>query len=295
MSLVHAVTAEHSRLRRWSLYIFARYLEMPLLALGYHFLRGRFRRLGANHLVRAAMSGCVVAPFGYAGDTARAVPTPQVLDLIDDLEGAIAVGPCRCRAAHRACDHPLETDIVIRTGVEAWTRAFPHEYRPISKDEAKTIVSDCSRQGLWQMVFVHCPVEAHRPAHGSGHARAGEHAYNRGHARDTEHAHYGEPSHAHEHSHANEYVICNCCTCGCVPYILNRDLGQRVYPLLRGAYVAHTDLDRCTGHDGCIAACPFDARAMEDGKARLVDTCFGCGLCVAACPEAAITMVQAEV
>jgi len=268
MSLVHAVTSEHSRLRRWSLYIFARYIEMPLLALGYHFLRGRFRRLGEVRLVRAIMSWCVVAPFGYAGDTARAVPTPQVLELIDDLEGAIAVGPCRCRAAHRACDHPLETDIVIRTGVEAWTRAFPQEYRPIGKEEAKGIVSDCSRQGLWQMVFVHCPVEAHRETQTHGHS--------------------------HAHAHGNEYVICNCCACGCVPYILNRDLGQRVYPLLRGAYVAHTDLERCTGHGGCVAACPFEARALENGKARLVDACFGCGLCVASCPEAAITMVEAE-
>ena len=271
MSLVHAVTSEHSRLRRWSLYIFARYLEMPLLALGHHFLRGRFRRLGANRLVRSVMSWCVVAPFGYAGDTARAVPFPQVLGLIDDLDGAIAVGPCRCRAAHRACDHPMETDIVIRTGVEAWTRAFPSEYRPISKEEAKAIVSDCSRQGLWQMVFVHCPVEAHREV-----------------------AHYSGRAHGHTHASGNEYVICNCCTCGCVPYILNRDLGQQVYPLLRGAYVAHTDLDRCTGHGGCVAVCPFDARALEKGKARLVDACFGCGLCVASCPEGAITMVQAQ-
>jgi NAD-dependent dihydropyrimidine dehydrogenase PreA subunit len=278
MSLVHAVTAEHSRLRRWSLYIFARYLEMPLLALGYHLLRGRYRRLGENRLVRAAISWGVVAPFGYAGDTARAVPTPQVLQLIDDLEGAIAVGPCRCRAAHRACDHPLETDIVIRTGVEAWTRAFPREYRPISKEEAKEIVSGCSRQGLWQMVFVHCPVDAHRRAHDSGHAR------------DTEHAH----AHGHSHATGNEYVICNCCACGCVPYILNRDLGQRVYPLLRGAYVAQTDLERCTGHGDCVAACPFDVRAVEGRKARLVDACFGCGLCVASCPEGAITMVEAE-
>jgi ferredoxin len=277
MSLVHAVTAEHSRLRRWSLYFFARYLEMPLLALGYHLLRGRYRRLGENRLVRAVVSWCVVAPFGYAGDTARAVPTPQVLQMIDDLEGSVAVGPCRCRAAHRACDHPLETDIVIRTGVEAWTRAFPHEYRLISKQEAKEIVSDCSRQGLWQMVFVHCPVEAHRKG------------------RDTEHAHAHEDTHVHQHSHVteNEYVICNCCACGCVPCILNRDLGQQVYPLLRGASVAHTDLDRCTGHGACVASCPFDARALEDGKARLEDACFGCGVCVASCPEGAITMVEA--
>jgi ferredoxin len=88
----------------------------------------------------------------------------------------------------------------------------------------------------------------------------------------------------------NEYVICNCCTCGCVPYILNRELGQRVYPLLRGDFVARTDPGRCTGDGACVDACPFDARALVDGRAQLVSTCFGCGRCVDACPEQAIEM-----
>lgn len=269
MSLIHAITGEQSRFRRWSLYLFARYLEMPLLYLGYHLLRGRWRRIGALRPVRAGLSWGVAAPFGYAGDTARAMPTPQVMQMIDELDGPIAVGPCRCRTAHRACDHPLETDIVIRTGVEAWTRAFPDEYRLIGKEEAKEILSDCSRQGLWQMVFVHCPVHEHRPA------SPGEQG-----------TLYGEET--------NEYVICNCCPCGCVPYILNRDLGQRAYPLLRGTHIAETDPDRCTGHGACEDACPFGARAIVDGKAQLVDACFGCGVCAGACPEGAIVMHVAQ-
>ena len=50
----------------------------------------------------------------------------------------------------------------------------------------------------------------------------------------------------------------------------------------------------CVGCKSCITACPFEVRALEDGKARLVDACFGCGLCVASCPERTITMVEAE-
>jgi ferredoxin len=257
VSLVHAVTAEHSRFRRWTLYIFARYVEMPSLRWGYHLLRGRYRRLGQNRLLRALLSWGVAIPCAYLGDTARPMPTPEVLRMIDDLDGPIAVGPCRCRTAHRGCDHPLETDIVIRTGVEAWTRAFPDDYRPISREEAKRIVAGCSELGMWPMVFIHCPVGQHRDAHGS----------------------------------SNEYVICNCCTCGCMPYILNRELGQRAYPFLRGASVAETDLDRCAGHGACVAACPFGVRAVEAGKAKFVSACFGCGVCVTACPESAIDMV----
>lgn len=255
MSHVHAhiLTGEASPLRRWMLYIFARYVEVPLLYWGYHLLRGRYRRWGQSRLVRAILGWSVAVPFGYLGDTARPMPTPKVLQMIDALDGPIAVGPCRCRTAHQGCDHPLETDIVIRTGVEAWTRAFPHEYRVISKEEAGCIVAKCHRLGMWQMVFVHCPV-----------------------------------------NQENEYAICNCCICGCVPYILNRELGQRMYPLLRGEYVSRTDLDRCTGHGACVEACPFGARALIEGKAQMVGPCFGCGRCVEMCPERAIEMVRRE-
>ena len=262
MGLVHGSEGEVSRLRRWSLYVFARYLEMPLLGVSYHLLRGRYRRLGASRPVRA-LGAALGAPFAYGGDTARPLPAPQVLEWIETLPGQIAVGPCRCRAAHRGCDHPLETDLVIHAGVEAWTRAFPHEYRPIDRAEARRIVAECRDLGMWHMVFVHCP--------------AGEHAH-------------GRHNHGRGLDLGHEYVICNCCTCGCVPYILNREMGQRFYPLLRGEYVARTDAGLCVGDGACVTACPFTARAVAGGRAVLVDTCFGCGLCAAACPQGAITM-----
>ena len=267
MGLVHGAEGEVSRLRRWSLYLFARYLEMPLLAASYHLLRGRYRRLGQSRAVRA-LGTALGGPFAYAGDTARALPAPRVLEMIEALPGQIAVGPCRCRAAHRGCNHPLETDLVIHAGVEAWTRAFPDEYRVIDSAEAQRIVRTCSQLGMWHMIFVHCPIGQH-----------------------------GRGPKGHDHGPSalgwdlgHEYVICNCCTCGCVPYILNRELGQRFYPLLQGEYVAHTEAGRCTGDGACLAACPFQARAVVDGHAVLADTCFGCGLCAAACPEGAITM-----
>jgi ferredoxin len=251
MARCHVLTGEHSHLRRWMLYFFARYVELSLLAWSYRLLRGRHQRLGRNRLARAALGWGFAAPFGYLGDTARPSPTPEVLRMLDALDGPIAVGPCRCRSAHGSCDHPLETDIVIRTGVEAWTRAFPHQYRLIGKEEAKGIASECSQLGMWHMVFIHCPV-----------------------------------------NQDNEYVICNCCTCGCVPYILNRELGQRIYPLLHGEFMARIDLERCTGHGACAAACPFGARTLENGQVRIVGICFGCGRCAAACPEQAIEMVR---
>jgi hypothetical protein len=42
VSGTHILTGEHSRLRRWTLYIFARYVERPLLA--WQFVLGAVRR-----------------------------------------------------------------------------------------------------------------------------------------------------------------------------------------------------------------------------------------------------------
>jgi Pyruvate/2-oxoacid:ferredoxin oxidoreductase delta subunit len=292
MSLLHAITAEHSRFRKWTLHLFARYVELPLLWCGYHLLRGRYQRLGRFRLVRAILGWAVAAPFGYAGDTARPMPASELIRLIGEMEGPLAVGPCRCRAAHRGCDHPLETDIVIRTGVETWTRAFPREYRLIDKEEARQIVSDCAELGMWPMVFVHCPVHAHTRGHGATDGQADPDLrppLPSGLVQPEGTPAPAAPGHQ-PMVHQNEYVICNCCTCGCVPFILNRELGQRLYPLLRGAYEAVTDPERCAGHGNCIAACPFEVRTLVDGQAQQSKPCFGCGVCVNVCPEAAITM-----
>lgn len=247
--LVHGVIDEHSRFRRLLLFIFARWIEVPLLRTCYHLLRGKWRWLGGKAWVRT-LAGIVLArPFGYLGDSAKPMPYAEVLALIDALDGPIAVGPCRCRIGHKACPHPLETDIVYRTGYAAWTEAFPKQYRTISKAEAKAIVTHAHTLGMFHMVFIHCPVNLY-----------------------------------------NEYVICNCCTCGCVPYIINRELTQLNYPLIDGFFMAHTDRERCKGCAKCVETCPFSARKLVEGRSKTAENCFGCGLCVSACPEKAIAM-----
>jgi ferredoxin len=190
----------------------------------------------------------VTRPIARFGDAARPVPFDELIEHIDSLDCSIAVGPCRCRISHEPCGHPIETDIVIRTGTAAWIKAFPREYRVIEKEEAKKIVADCHKLGMFHMVFFHCPATG-----------------------------------------CAEYVVCNCCRCGCVIYIINRDLGQESFPLLETEWTAETDLGKCTGRADCVAACPFGARSMENGKV-VTHGCFGCGLCVAVCPENAISM-----
>ncbi len=250
MSRFHLLD-DNSPLERSMLYLFARYFELPLLSLSFSLLRGKWKRVGDHTFIRFALGWTLAALFARLADTAQPFPFPQILDFLDRLDGPVAVGPCRCRISHQACSHPLETDIVIRSGVEAWRKAFPKDYRLITLEEAKEIITACHKQGLWQMVFIHCP------AHGG-----------------------------------TEYVICNCCSCGCVPYILNRELGQKVYPFILGPYISRTDLTRCQGLGECVKTCPFEARRVEGGRSQMVGLCFGCGRCVEACPNRAIYMVK---
>lgn len=248
MSLFHKITAEGQPIQRYTLYLLARRLELPFLRISYNLLRGKWKRLGSFPLVRKFYSAAVTRPIALYGDAARPVPYDQLVSHIESLDCSIAVGPCRCRISHEPCGHPLDTDIVVRTGTAAWLKAFPREYKVIDKKEALRIVTDCHNLGMFHMLFFHCPATG-----------------------------------------CAEYVICNCCRCGCVPYIINRDLGQHAFPLLDREWVAVTDSEKCTGRADCVAACPFNARSVENDKAVTRD-CYGCGLCVSACPEKAISM-----
>jgi NAD-dependent dihydropyrimidine dehydrogenase PreA subunit len=248
MSIFHNVGSEGGTAQRTGLYVLARYLELPFLWLSYRLLRGKWKRAGNIPVIRRIFAKLIVAPVARHVDTGSPMPYREVLKHIDALEGAIAVGTCRCRITNNGCGHALETDIVVRTGEHAFSKAFPNVYRPISKEQAKKIVLDCHDSGLFPMVFYHCP--------STGDA---------------------------------EYAICNCCECGCAICILNRELGDDIFPLKHGGWVAVTDKDKCTGHGACVAICPFNAREVVGGNA-VTRNCFGCGLCEDACPENAIVM-----
>ena len=68
------------------------------------------------------------------------------------------------------------------------------------------------------------------------------------------------------------------------------------------AFAVHVNMDRCTGCNNCVVACPVDALELytvdpatkekiyivRNGKALVLDfkaeLCAGCGVCVEACP-----------
>lgn len=50
------------------------------------------------------------------------------------------------------------------------------------------------------------------------------------------------------------------------------------------------DLEKCTGCEACLSACPFGALEIRDEKAFVTDQCTLCGACQEICPEGAITV-----
>jgi len=80
-----------------------------------------------------------------------------------------------------------------------------------------------------------------------------------------------------------------CPSCGAQ---MTRDMGQPPTAAPAGAAHEHPhiDLEKCLGCGECAKACPFDAVAVEEGKARILeDRCRGCRVCVSACPVGAIS------
>jgi len=54
---------------------------------------------------------------------------------------------------------------------------------------------------------------------------------------------------------------------------------------------AVVDMDKCTGCETCVDACPASAITMENEKAKVdKDLCVDCETCVDACPSEAIHM-----
>jgi 4Fe-4S ferredoxin len=78
------------------------------------------------------------------------------------------------------------------------------------------------------------------------------------------------------------------------------------------AFAVHINMERCTGCNNCVVACPVDALELhtvdpastdkiykvKDGKAVVLDfkgeLCAGCGVCVQACPYGVIRLAGPE-
>ena len=54
---------------------------------------------------------------------------------------------------------------------------------------------------------------------------------------------------------------------------------------------AKIDLEKCTGCESCVEACPVDAITVENEKAKVdEEACIDCSTCVDECPSEAISL-----
>ena len=78
------------------------------------------------------------------------------------------------------------------------------------------------------------------------------------------------------------------------------------------AFAMHINMERCTGCNNCVVACPVNALELctvdpatcdkiykvMDGKSVSLDInkslCAGCGVCVEACPYEVIRLVSSQ-
>jgi NAD-dependent dihydropyrimidine dehydrogenase PreA subunit len=88
------------------------------------------------------------------------------------------------------------------------------------------------------------------------------------------------------------YVICNCCSCCCLGFNMQK-IG--IQQLTSSGYVAAVNSDTCRGCGTAINYCPFDAIRIVDGKSFVIwEKCMGCGICVSKCPNNARSLVLDE-
>lgn len=74
--------------------------------------------------------------------------TPNEAEEIVDTSEGLALGPCTCRAVFRNCDNPINVEIMVGLSRNVFMGERPHDYREITKQEAKDILKQCHQRGL---------------------------------------------------------------------------------------------------------------------------------------------------
>ena len=123
-----------------SLRLYSRHRE---LFLRYYIAQAKWTRIPLiGRLVRKA------ANLYGARQSGAYLLTPDEASVIVDNAGWLAVGPCTCRAVFHNCDNPLNTEIMVGLGRNVFIEERPHDYREITREEAKDILEECHRRGL---------------------------------------------------------------------------------------------------------------------------------------------------
>ncbi len=89
----------------------------------------------------------VANSYGQKGSSAYLLNLDEALEIVDSAEG-LALGPCTCREVFKNCDNPLNAEIMVGLSRNIFMAERPHDYREITKEEAKDILNQCHQRGL---------------------------------------------------------------------------------------------------------------------------------------------------
>ena len=85
--------------------------------------------------------------YGKKASTGYLLTITEAEEIVDSSEG-LALGPCTCRTVFRNCDNPLNTEIMVGLSRKIFAEERPHDYREITKQEAKDTLKQCHQRGL---------------------------------------------------------------------------------------------------------------------------------------------------
>ena len=123
-----------------SLRLYSRYRE---LFLRYYIFQSKWTRIPLiGRLVRA-----IANAYGTKVEQAYLITTADAEEIVDIAEG-LALGPCTCRSVFGNCDNPINAEIMLGLNENVFIEERPHDYREITKDEAKDILRECHQRGL---------------------------------------------------------------------------------------------------------------------------------------------------
>ena len=123
-----------------TLRLYSRYRE---LILRYYIFQARWTRIPLlGRLVRR-----VANAYGQRASSAYALSSEEAEAIVEAAVG-VALGPCTCRAVFGNCDNPLETEIMVGLVRNIFFEERPHDYREITKEEAKGVLRQCRERGL---------------------------------------------------------------------------------------------------------------------------------------------------
>ncbi len=123
-----------------SLRLYSRYRK---LFLRYYIFQAKWTRIP---LIGWAVKK-VANAYGKKVSGAYLLTLNEANEVVDSSDG-LALGPCTCRAVFKNCDNPINTEIMVGLNRNLFMEERPHDYREITKQEAKDILKQCHQSGL---------------------------------------------------------------------------------------------------------------------------------------------------